>query len=84
MKGRTKSNRFVALLDDPYNQCSFSDGNGGNWERQQLARIGPTLDVQIGHDTRFQRSRVSLLNRPACRQLALVDTGALIPVWTLT
>ena len=41
-----------------------------------MARIGPTLDVQIGHDPRFQRSRVSLPNRPAYRHLELVDTGA--------
>ena len=73
MKGRTKSHYIMALLDDPYDQCSFCDGSG---ERQQLARIGPTLDVQIGYDPRFQRPRVSLPNRLACRYLALVDTGA--------
>ena len=84
MKGRTKSNRVVALLDDPYNQCSFCDSNGGNEARQQLARIGPTLDVQIGMTPGSSTPALVSPTGQRAGTLGWWIPALLIPVWMPT
>lgn len=63
----------------PTASCGFSDGAGGTnlpgW--YLLAVNGPTLEVEIGFDSRYSAETVSRRpDIPSARWPALVDTGA--------